>query len=139
MNGKKILLPLLIITLITATATSQTGFSPESFSTEKKSPVLNFLAGNQKIELEVKINSTETFKMGIETRGINITSTNEQGFEKPTITIKTDEETFRQITESENSIKELKTRMEDGVKIKANGLFNKLRIGLIKLIIKLAG
>mgnify|MGYP000353097821 CR=1 FL=1 len=139
MNMKKILLPLLILTLITATATSQLELDPESFTPEKSSPVLNFLAGDQKIELEIDINNTETYKMGIETKGINITTTNEQGFENPTIEIKTDAETFKQITSSEKPLQELKNELGKGVELKAKGLFNKLRVGLIKLLIKTAG
>ena len=142
MKAEKLLVILITLTVLSTAAASQQGMTPEglkeSFSFEKSNFIVDWLAGDQRIELEIEINSTESIMAGIQTDGINITDVNRQGFERPTISLRTNATTYERITSSESPIKELDNQIGTGVELKANGLFNKLRLALIRLVLKLA-
>lgn len=142
MNNKTAIL-ILSLFLITITASAQTDFDPEgfkdSFSGKDLNPVINWLAGDQKIELEIVINESETRVIGIETEGANITEVQQQGFENPTINLETKAEVFKKISSAEKPLEELNNQLGEGVSFQAKGFFNNIRISVIKLIIRLGG
>jgi len=99
--------------------------------TDNAPPILSGLLGNQTVNLEIESEEGPDMKAGAKMEGLVVSDMKVNGYENATVTIKTDQETINEISESNNpagtAISELK---EGNISYEAKGFWNKLKFSV---------
>jgi hypothetical protein len=98
--------------------------------------IAKILIVDDRINFDVRLNG-DVEKYKIEIKDNQISSINEGSFEKPSILIKTDVDTLKQIMDAKDQRAETKKALEDEkLTIKGKGFFTRIRVGSLRGIIK---
>ena len=97
------------------------------------------IVGNEKVNFRLETNSSNE-TLGVEFDGVEISNISGDGFENPTLEVRTDEKTVKEIMNSGNKYSVLQKKLDNGdIEYEASTTGAKIKVAIFDTIRNLAG